>query len=148
MASRRAYKEHRKSAVIAAYARTGSIVGAARAARISTRQIHRWLKDDLSFAAALASAKLRQADENFQTLESALNLFCDIVRPIVPAGFWPRIRAELALAVANLRNELKERRSPPRAGSSGDLAGVSLPHRRAEDVAIQGRGRGTSALDL
>ncbi len=106
------------------------------------------MRNDPSFNRCVIEAKRRHVDEEFQTLDSTLNLFCDIVRPIVPRAIWPKIHAELALAVTNLKHDLKVGGSRRTAAPSGHLAELSLAPIRFEEVALSHRDRRSSALDL
>lgn len=143
----KANKEHLKFPFLKAYARTGSISGAAKAVRISRSQVHRWLHNDATFARGYVHAKRQSKNQEFASLESSLIFFTDIVRPIIPAGYWPRVASELAIAVTNLKNDLKggRRRAIP---LSGEVAEISLSPKRSEGVAILERDSENSANDL
>ncbi len=144
MASQR---QHRKARFLKAFKRIGTISGAAKASRISRDAVHDWLNTDDSFVRQFAHTKRLHKDEPFRALESSLIFFTDIVRPLIPAASWPRVATALAIAVANLKNDLKGGRHAASA-RSGEVAEVSLSPNRFGEVAIPNRGRESSANDL
>ncbi len=146
-ASTRARKEHRKLPFLKAFVRIGTISGAAKAARISREQVHRWIRTDESFAREYAHAKRRHENEPFRALESSLIFFTDIVRPLIQREAWPRVATALAIAVANLKNDLKGGRRRAVA-LTGEVAEVSLSLNGFEEVAVPNRDRDNSANDL
>lgn len=141
----RARNETRKLPFLKALVRTGTISGAAKASRISRDAVYDWRRNDPSFERAFLNAKRRHENEPFALVESAMVMFKDVVRPVVPATLWPRITAEITLAMVNLKRDIKEgdhrRLVPP----SGNLAGVSLSE-GFEDVAISNCGSERPAL--
>lgn len=145
--SSKAHKEHRKLPFLKALARIGNVSGAAKAARISRDAVYDWLHNDASFVREFAHAKRQHEDEPFRSLESSLIFFTDIVRPLVDRSAWPRVATALAIAVANLKNDLKGGRRLASA-RTGVVAEVSLSPHGFEEVAIPNRARGTSANDL
>lgn len=144
MASQR---QHRKSRFLKAFVRIGTISGAAKASRISRDAVHDWLNTDESFVRQYAHAKRRHNEEPFRALESSLIFFTDIVRPLVDRASWPRVATALAIAVANLKNDLKGGRRLAGA-RSGEVTEVSLSPHRFGEVAIPNRGREHSVDDL
>lgn len=147
MASPRAHKEHRKFPFLKAFARVGTITGAAKAARISRDAVHDWLRNDESFARAFAHAKRTREEEPFRCLDSGLVFFTGVVRPLIPPANWPSVASALAIAVANLKNDLKGggRHASVR---SGKVAEFTRSLNGFEEVAIPNRARGNSAHDL
>ena len=143
----RAHKEHRKFPFLKALAVLGSISRAAKHARVSRHSVHRWLKVDATFARGFAHAKRQFQNQEFASLESSLIFFTDIVRPLIPSASWPRVASELAIAVSNLKNDLKggRRQAVP---LSGEVAEISLSPKRFEGVAILERDDENSAHDL
>lgn len=92
-------------------------------------------------------AKRKREDEPFRTLESSLIFFTDIVRPLIDRASWPRVASALAIAVANLKNDLKGVRR--RAGvRMGEVVESSQSPNGFGEVAIPNRGRENSTNDL
>lgn len=140
-----AHKEHRKLPFLKAFARIGSISGAAKASRISRDAVYDWRRNDPSFERQFQNARHTYENQPFATVDSSLIFFKDIIRPIVPAAYWPRISAELALATTNLKNGLKEGRHRRLDAPSVKSAVVSLSLDGFADVAIPNRGHDASA---
>ncbi len=143
----KARKEHRKLPFLKAFGRIGTISGAARACRISRDAVHDWINNDESFAREMSHAKRRFQDEAFMDVYAALVFMTSVIRPVIPKDVWPRVAATLAIAVANLKNDLKGGRRNA-SNLTGQVAESSLPRMRIEDVAIPIRGRDCSADDL
>ncbi len=141
----RAHKEHRKLPFLKTFARIGTIIGAAKVCRISRDAIHDWRRNDPSFERAFQNAKRRHENEPFEIVESTIVMLKDVVRPIVPANLWPRITAEIALAMVNLKRDIKEGGRQHRVAPPGQMAGVSLSPQVFEDVAIPNCGSGSPA---
>jgi hypothetical protein len=143
----RARKEHRKFPFLKALSVLGSISRAAKATRVSRDFVYDCKKNDPTFARGLAHALRQYKNQEFADIESTLVFFTDIVRPIIPAECWPRIASELAIAMSNLKNDLRgeRRRAVP---LTGEVAEVSLSPKRFEGVAILDRDIGNSANDL
>lgn len=139
-----AHKEHRKLPFLKAFVRIGSITGAAKASRISRDAVHDWRRNDPSFERAFQHAKRKHAQAPFDIVHSAVKFCKDVIKPVIPFELWPKIAAELAIAIAHLERDLKEGRTR-RVVPSGETAEVSLLHSRFEDVAIQNCNKGTSA---
>lgn len=142
----RAHKEHRKLPFLKALSRIGTIVGAAKFCRISRDAVHDWRGNDPSFERAFQNAKRRHENEPFELVESTIVMVKDVVRPVIPANLWPRITAEITLAMVNLKRDIKAGGRIHRVAPSGHLAGLSLSPEGFEDVAIPNCGSGSSAL--
>ncbi len=144
----RARKEHKKAPFLKAFARIGTISGAAKASRISRDAIHDWRRNDASFERMFQQARVRREEIDFTVLDNALSLLVQVIKPLIDMSEWPRITAELGLAMANMKQDLKEGGRPRAIAPSGNLADVSLSQQGSEDVAIPDRGSETSAADL
>lgn len=143
----RPYKEKRKIPFIKALTRIGTIAGAARAVRISRYAVHDWIRDDASFGRLVLQAKRRHADRHDLGIETALEFFEVVAQRAVPRQYWARMSAELAIAAANLKNDLKAD-GMQCAVPSGKKAEFPLSPNRFVDVAIPHRGNGNSAVNL
>lgn len=143
----KARKEHRKLPFLKAFVRIGTISGAAKACRISRDAVHDWINNDESFSREVAHAKRRRDEEAFMDVDAALVFMTGVIRPAIPKDVWPRVASALAIAVANLKNDLKggRRHASP---LTGQVTESSLPRIRIEDVAIPVRGRDNSVDDL
>ncbi len=142
-----ARKEHRKSPFLKAFARVGTISGAAKAARISRDAVHDWRRNDPSFARMFAQAKRRHKSEAFPGLDSSVVFLKSVIKPFIPQSQWLSISAAIAAAVINLNTDLKGGRR--RMGArTGEVVEPSLPHNGFDGVAISNRGRDGSANDL
>lgn len=146
MASSHARTESKKLQFLKAFKRERTISGAAKAARISREQVHRWLNSDESFARLYEVSRSKKDRDEFQSFETAIQFFSQIVRPVVPPLLWPRITAELGLALANLRNDLKG--APQRGTPSGKTAQSFILHGRHGGVAVSGRSMNGFVDDL
>jgi hypothetical protein len=143
----KAHKERRKFPFLKAFARIGTISGAAKACRISRDAVHDWRRNDESFARAFEHAKRQHEDEPFRSVESSLIFFTDVVRPIIPAEAWPKVASALAIAIVNLKNDLKGGRRMA-VSRPGEVVDVSLSPNGFEEVAVPNRARETSTNDL
>lgn len=132
VASSRARKQ---STFLKAFARVRTISAAAKAVRVSREQVHRWIKSDPTFARQFNHIKRQQIDEHFQSLETALQFFCQVVRPVTPLELWPRVTAELGLALANLKRDLKG----ATFASSGNTTRSFVLHDGGGNVAVLDR---------
>ena len=142
-----AHKERLKFPFLKNLTTLGSITLAARKTRLSRQTIHRWLSDDATFRRAYNHAKHQYDNQAFLGLESALVFFASVVRPLIPVECWPRVASEIAIAMSNLKNDLKggRRKAVP---LSGEVTEVSLSPNRFEGVAILNRDRENSGHDL
>jgi hypothetical protein len=124
--------------------RHGSIVRASSAARVSRETVHRWLRADPTFRREFEQCKRRRIDEEFQSLDACLSLFTQVVRPILPSSLWPKVSAELHIAVVNLKHDLNGGRRRRAILPSGETVESSVPLEGPSDVAVGGRGKGHS----
>lgn len=100
MASSPAILEHKKEPFLKALRRSGKVVPAARAVRISPDAIYDWLRADASFRRGFNQAKRERFDDETAQLSEALDLFLAIVRPIIPTELYPRIVAATNLTLS------------------------------------------------
>lgn len=138
---------NKKLVFLKAFARVGSISGAARAVRISRDAVHDWINRDESFARQFDHAKCRRKEDPFQSLNSSLIFITDVIRPHISRDAWPRVASAIAIAMANLKNDLKGGRRRALA-RTGEVAEMSLSRYGFEGVAIPNRGQDSSANDL
>ncbi len=140
-------RQQKKSRFVKAFARIGTITGAAKASRVSRDAVYDWIKNDESFVRQFAHAKRQHDNEPFQSLDTSLTFFTDLVKPIIPVSVWPKVASTLALAIANLKNDLKGGRRTA-IPLTGEVAEFSLSPSRFEEVALLNCERENSANDL
>ena len=130
-----ARKEHRKLPLLKAFARMGTIARAAKACRLSRDAVYDWRRNDPSFERAFHNARRKFKEGSFDVVRSSVGFCKDVIQPLIPLELWPKVSAELAIAIMNLERDIKEGR-PVRAVPSENMAEVSLSRPRFADVAI------------
>lgn len=141
------YKAARQNPFLNALARIGTTAGAARAARISRDAVYDWRRTDPSFERLFKQALKKHQAADELGIETALGFFENVARRAIPQPYWARLSAELAIAVTNLKNDLKGG-GRSLTVPSRKVAEFPLSPKRFVDVAIPYRGNGNSAVNL